>query len=53
MAAVLADHPGEVARVAAGEDKLVGFLVGKVMRSGGGKADPKIVDRLVREQTSR
>ena len=33
--------------MAAGEDKLVGFLVGKVMRSGGGKADPKIVDRLV------
>ncbi len=53
VAAVLAEHPGEVARVAAGEEKLIGFLVGKVMRSGGGKADPKVVDRLVREQTSR
>lgn len=53
VAAVLAEHPAEVDRVAAGEEKLVGFLVGKVMRTGGGKADPKVVDRLVREQTRR
>jgi len=51
--AVLADHPGEVARIVAGEEKLIGFLVGKVMRAGGGKADPKVVDRLVRSRTSR
>ena len=53
VTAVLAEHPAEVARIAAGEDKLIGFLVGKVMRAGGGKADPKAVDRLVRAQTSR
>jgi len=51
VAKVLAEHPGEVARVAAGEEKLIGFLVGQVMRAGGGKADPKVVDRLVRAQT--
>ena len=51
--AVLAEHPDEMARIAAGEEKLIGFLVGKVMRAGGGKADPKVVDRLVRSQTSR
>jgi aspartyl-tRNA(Asn)/glutamyl-tRNA(Gln) amidotransferase subunit B len=50
---VLADHPAEVARVAAGEEKLIGFLVGQVMRAGGGKADPKVVDRLVRTHTRR
>ena len=50
---VLAEHPDEVARIAAGEEKLIGFLVGKVMRAGGGKADPKVVDRLVRSRTSR
>ncbi|HLE38279.1 MAG TPA: Asp-tRNA(Asn)/Glu-tRNA(Gln) amidotransferase subunit GatB [Acidimicrobiia bacterium] len=53
VTAVLAEHPAEVARVVAGEEKLVGFLVGKVMRAGGGKADPKVVDRLVRKQTRR
>jgi aspartyl-tRNA(Asn)/glutamyl-tRNA(Gln) amidotransferase subunit B len=53
VASVLAEHPAEVARIATGEDKLIGFLVGKVMRAGGGKADPKAVDRLVRAQTSR
>jgi aspartyl-tRNA(Asn)/glutamyl-tRNA(Gln) amidotransferase subunit B len=51
VAGVLADHPDEVARVVAGEEKLVGFLVGQVMRAGGGKVDPKVVDRLVRTQT--
>jgi aspartyl-tRNA(Asn)/glutamyl-tRNA(Gln) amidotransferase subunit B len=51
VAAVLASHPDEVARVGAGEEKLVGFLVGQVMRAGQGKADPKVVDRLVRLQT--
>ncbi len=53
VAGVLAAHPEEVARVASGEDKLIGFLVGQVMRAGKGKADPKVVDRLVRAQTSR
>ncbi len=52
VAAVLAAHPGEVARIAAGEDKLIGFLVGQVMRAGAGKADPKVIDRLVRAQTT-
>ncbi len=47
---VLAAHPDEVQRVAGGEDKLVGFLVGQVMRASGGKADPRVVDRLIRER---
>jgi aspartyl-tRNA(Asn)/glutamyl-tRNA(Gln) amidotransferase subunit B len=53
VAAVLREHPAEVARVAAGEDKLLGFLVGQVMRAGKGKTDPKVVDRLVRSQTTK
>jgi aspartyl-tRNA(Asn)/glutamyl-tRNA(Gln) amidotransferase subunit B len=48
---VLAGHPDEVSRIADGEAKLVGFLVGRVMQLSGGKADPRVVDRLVREQT--
>jgi aspartyl-tRNA(Asn)/glutamyl-tRNA(Gln) amidotransferase subunit B len=49
--AVLAEHPEEAARLAAGEDRLLGFLVGKVMRSTGGRADPKLVSSLIRKRT--
>lgn len=50
VAEVLADHSDEAARLAAGEERLVGFLVGQVMRRSGGRADPKVVDRLIREK---
>jgi len=40
---VLAAQPGEVARYKAGETKLMGFLVGQVMKRSAGKADPKAV----------
>ena len=37
-------HPAEVARYRSGETKLIGFLVGQVMKRSGGKADPKAVN---------
>jgi len=37
-------HPAEVARYKAGEAKLMGFLVGQVMKRSKGKADPKVVN---------
>jgi len=40
----LAAHPGEVARCRAGETKVMGFLVGQVMKRSKGKADPKAVN---------
>ena len=36
-------HAAEVARYRAGEAKLMGFLVGQVMKRSAGKADPKAV----------
>lgn len=39
--AVLASAPDEVANFRAGKDSLLGWFVGQVMRSSGGKADPK------------
>jgi len=39
----LAAHADEVARYEAGETKLMGFLVGQVMKRSAGKADPKAV----------
>ena len=45
--AVLAAHPDEAARLAGGEGKLLGFLLGQVMRRTGGKADPKVARALL------
>ncbi len=49
--AVLADNADAVAKIAEGDMKPLGFLVGQVMRHTGGKADPRIVQQLVRDKT--
>jgi len=49
VAAVLADHPAEVERLRAGDQRLLGFLVGKVMQATGGKADPRRVSEAIRQ----
>jgi aspartyl-tRNA(Asn)/glutamyl-tRNA(Gln) amidotransferase subunit B len=49
LAAVLNDHPHELARARAGEHALHGFFVGQVMRATGRRADPVVVARLVAE----
>jgi aspartyl-tRNA(Asn)/glutamyl-tRNA(Gln) amidotransferase subunit B len=45
---VMQAHPGELARYRAGEQKLMGFFMGQVMRRSGGKADPKQVTGVLR-----
>lgn len=52
VAAVAAEHPDELARIAQGDDKVIGFLVGQVMRVTGGKADPRRVSELIRERAA-
>ncbi len=44
---VVARHPGQVAQVRAGEEKVLGFLVGQAMKASGGKANPKRVRELL------
>jgi aspartyl-tRNA(Asn)/glutamyl-tRNA(Gln) amidotransferase subunit B len=44
---VLSANPDETRRFLAGEKKLLGVLVGLVMKASGGKADPKKVNRLL------
>jgi aspartyl-tRNA(Asn)/glutamyl-tRNA(Gln) amidotransferase subunit B len=44
---VLAANPDEARRFQAGEKKLLGVLVGLVMKASGGKADPKKVNQLL------
>ena len=48
--AAIAESPEEWARYAAGEAKLAGFFVGKVMAATRGKADGKAVTALLRER---
>ncbi len=47
---VLAAHPEQVASYKAGKEGLLGFLIGQVMRETQGKADPKVVNELLREK---
>jgi aspartyl-tRNA(Asn)/glutamyl-tRNA(Gln) amidotransferase subunit B len=49
---VIAESPGEVAGYRAGKDKLFGFLVGQVMKKSKGKANPKVVNDLLRSKLS-
>jgi aspartyl-tRNA(Asn)/glutamyl-tRNA(Gln) amidotransferase subunit B len=44
---VMAAHPDEARRFEAGDRKLLGVLVGMVMKASGGKADPKKVNLLL------
>ena len=48
--AVLDEHPDEVARYLAGEEKVIKFLMGMVMRSLKGRGDAQAVQRLLAEQ---
>jgi aspartyl-tRNA(Asn)/glutamyl-tRNA(Gln) amidotransferase subunit B len=48
---VLAAHPDETRRFLAGERKLLGVLVGMVMKASGGKADPRKVNQLLAKRT--
>jgi aspartyl-tRNA(Asn)/glutamyl-tRNA(Gln) amidotransferase subunit B len=48
--AVLAANPGQVEAYRGGKEGLLGFFVGQVMKETGGKADPKVVNELLREK---
>jgi glutaminyl-tRNA synthetase len=44
---VIAKNPDNVEKFKAGNKKLLGFFVGQVLKSTGGKANPKVVNELV------
>jgi aspartyl-tRNA(Asn)/glutamyl-tRNA(Gln) amidotransferase subunit B len=48
--AVLAENPGEVEKYKSGKTKVIGFLVGQVMKKTGGKANPQSVNTLLAEK---
>ena len=47
---VLELNPEAIVTYRSGEQKVVGFLVGQVMRATRGKADPQVVNELLREK---
>ena len=44
---VLSENPGELSRYKNGEQKLLGFFVGEVMKKTKGKANPKVVNQIL------
>ena len=50
VAEVLEAHPDEVAGYRGGKTKLLGFFVGQVMKATRGKANPKVVNEVLREK---
>ncbi len=46
--AIVAAHPKEVEAYRCGKENLIGFFVGQVMKATKGKANPKVVNELLR-----
>ena len=47
---ILADSPGQVAAYKGGKQGLLGYFVGQVMKETQGKADPKVVNDILRSK---
>jgi aspartyl-tRNA(Asn)/glutamyl-tRNA(Gln) amidotransferase subunit B len=47
---VIDANPDQVQQFREGKQKVIGFLVGQVMKASGGKVDPKQVNALMREK---
>ena len=45
---ILEENPGQVAAFRGGKEGLLGFFVGQVMKETQGRADPRVVNELVR-----
>jgi aspartyl-tRNA(Asn)/glutamyl-tRNA(Gln) amidotransferase subunit B len=48
--AVIADNPDVVEKFRAGNEGVVAFLVGQVMKASGGSANPKLAQEILRER---
>lgn len=47
---VIAENPGQVEQIKAGNEKLLGWFVGQVMKATQGKANPGMVNQLLRKK---
>ena len=47
---VITDNPDKVKEYKSGKDKLFGFFVGQVMKASGGKANPQLVNEILKKK---
>ena len=47
---ILADNKDKVDQYKSGKDKLFGFFVGQVMKFSGGKANPQLVNEILKKK---
>jgi aspartyl-tRNA(Asn)/glutamyl-tRNA(Gln) amidotransferase subunit B len=50
---LIGDSPKEVADFKAGKTKVIGFFVGRIMKETKGKANPEIVNRILKEKLDK
>jgi aspartyl-tRNA(Asn)/glutamyl-tRNA(Gln) amidotransferase subunit B len=48
--AIMAANPGQLAEYRSGKDKLLGFFVGQAMKATGGKANPGMLQEIVKRK---
>ncbi|MEQ9619527.1 MAG: Asp-tRNA(Asn)/Glu-tRNA(Gln) amidotransferase subunit GatB [Deltaproteobacteria bacterium] len=53
VADILSKYPEEISRYKAGDQKLIGFFVGEIMKATRGKANPKVVNDILRSELSK
>lgn len=51
--AVLASHPGELETYKKGKETLFGFFVGQAMKAAKGKANPSLINKILKEKLAR
>jgi aspartyl-tRNA(Asn)/glutamyl-tRNA(Gln) amidotransferase subunit B len=52
VARVIADNPKQVEQFRGGNEKVIGWLVGQVMKATHGKANPQLANEILRKQLS-
>ncbi|MDO9530327.1 MAG: Asp-tRNA(Asn)/Glu-tRNA(Gln) amidotransferase GatCAB subunit B, partial [Syntrophales bacterium] len=53
VAEVLEANPTQVEKYKGGREKLFGYFVGQVMKASGGKANPKLVNELLKKMLGK
>jgi aspartyl-tRNA(Asn)/glutamyl-tRNA(Gln) amidotransferase subunit B len=49
---VIAESPGQVERFKSGNEKILGWFVGQIMKASQGKANPGLVNKILRDRLS-
>ena len=50
---ILEENPNSVADYKAGKDRAIGFLVGQAMKATKGKANPQMLNKMLKEELSK